>query len=613
LWTNKKVISLWEYPKNKKELDNYIEQLNYELPFDAQIDDTWQIEIVVNEDGEPTLPKTKFWGLSEADPTTASNEEYLETKSKVIPISEYVGSLDRSKEELEKQHLLSPIEKEKLRKQGKLPVGRGFGSKNAKNKREWRQALGESLITKFKLFENPNLVSYTEEEIKNGKPGKHTGVYMPWIDGVGFAYYLDSFMYGIGKAHEDMLKKFLLDNNFVNYDIDYFNIDYYESEDLEKFTDLQNLNDDEKEQILKYIKFNGRGEFSGRLFPDLKLITFWDFPHNNNEMMDIANDIKNNMGYNDIMDWSVECLINSNIRHNRDNIFFVKVKDYKTSAKRTDSELAMKHIKVGKGGSDVISGYGSRNKKNAREWRQALGESVEYQYYNKELNSKFWSEGLFNERIREKLLTIANEFYNEMEYKAKIQDIVLTGSLANFNWNKFSDLDVHVIIDFKEIDKNVELVKKAVDGQRFMWNLRHNVSIKGHDVELYIQDITEPHNASGLFSLKDNKWLKFPQYAQPQIDEELVNFKFLTYKSGIDKLEEISYRDMSPESAAKNHLYASEFKAKIMKSRKAGLEKPEAEFSVENLVFKKLRNAGSMEKLIDTIGRFYDKIYSQIQ
>ena len=78
-------------------------------------------------------------------------------------------------------------------------------------------------------------------------------------------------------------------------------------------------------------------------------------------------------------------------------------------------------------------------------------------------------------------------------------------------------------------------------------------------------------------------------------------------------MEEISFRDMSPESAAKNHLYASEFKNKIMKSRKAGLETPEAEFSVENLVFKKLRNAGSIEKLIDTIGRFYDKIYSQVQ
>jgi hypothetical protein len=236
--------------------------------------------------------------------------------------------------------------------------------------------------------------------------------------------------------------------------------------------------------------------------------------------------------------------------------------------------------------------------------------NFENQYYNKELNPLFWIDNLFNERIREKLLTIAYEFYSSFGYDAPIEDIVLTGSLANFNYNKFSDFDVHVIIDFTKIDKNVELVKKAIDGDRFMWNLRHNVTIKGYEVELYIQDITEPHIATGVFSLKNNKWIKKPMYNEPNVDEELVNFKYLTYKSGIDRLEEISNKDMSPETAAKNHLYASEFKSKIQKGRKDGLAQS-GEFSVGNLIFKKLRNDGEIEKLINIIGKFYDKIYTQ--
>ena len=47
-----------------------------------------------------------------------------------------------------------------------------------------------------------------------------------------------------------------------------------------------------------------------------------------------------------------------------------------------------------------------------------------------------------------------------------------------------------------------------------------------------------------------------------------------------------------------------------MKARKAGLS-ASGEFSIENLVFKKLRAEGKIEKLIDIITTLYDKIYSQ--
>lgn len=236
-------------------------------------------------------------------------------------------------------------------------------------------------------------------------------------------------------------------------------------------------------------------------------------------------------------------------------------------------------------------------------------EDAQFQY-NKKLNPKFWNNSLFDERIREKLLTIANEFYKEFEYDVPISDIILTGSLANFNYNEYSDLDVHVVIDFKEVDPNIELVKAAVDGKRFMWNLRNNIKIKGHDVELYIQDITEEHKASGMFSLLENKWIKTPEYNEPEIDKELVRFKYSTYKSGINRLNDLSNEELMPEIASKYYLYAKELKEKIMKSRKAGLESG-GEFSVDNLVFKKLRNGGDIEILIDVIGKFHDKIYSQ--
>jgi predicted nucleotidyltransferase len=69
-------------------------------------------------------------------------------------------------------------------------------------------------------------------------------------------------------------------------------------------------------------------------------------------------------------------------------------------------------------------------------------------------------------------------FYGALKINAPIKDIQLTGSLANYNWTNKSDLDVHILIDFNDIDENVDLVKKALDGQRFIWNTRHKIVIE---------------------------------------------------------------------------------------------------------------------------------------
>jgi predicted nucleotidyltransferase len=122
-------------------------------------------------------------------------------------------------------------------------------------------------------------------------------------------------------------------------------------------------------------------------------------------------------------------------------------------------------------------------------------------YYNDTLNPNFWENGEFFEEIRQKLLEIAQDFYDSLDLEASILDIQLTGSLANYNYTEYSDIDVHIIIDFKEINKDESLVKIALDGLRFIWNQRHDISIRGHDVELYIQDESEQHTASGLYSL----------------------------------------------------------------------------------------------------------------
>jgi hypothetical protein len=168
---------------------------------------------------------------------------------------------------------------------------------------------------------------------------------------------------------------------------------------------------------------------------------------------------------------------------------------------------------------------------------------------------------------------------------------------------------VHVLFDFTKINEDTALVKKALDGQRFMWNQRHPVRILDHDVELYAQDISEPHIASGLYSLLKDEWITIPRFTPPSIDPKDVSRRVEALQTEIEMLaKEIATSDFGliqePLISRVDWL-----KEKIMKARKDGLSE-RGEFSVENLTFKALRNSGHIEKLIDLGKEAYRKRHS---
>jgi predicted nucleotidyltransferase len=231
--------------------------------------------------------------------------------------------------------------------------------------------------------------------------------------------------------------------------------------------------------------------------------------------------------------------------------------------------------------------------------------------YKDTLNPKFWSDNQFDSEIRQKILQIVSDFIKETKLATPIKDITLTGSLANFNYNKYSDLDIHIILDFKKVDPNEQLVKDALNGKRFIWNLRHNILLRGHEIELYFQDSKEPHYATAVFSVLRNKWIVEPKYNPPgEIDMETLVEKADGIKDTIDRM--LKSLDETKDLIEINliHKKAKLIKDKIIKVRGEALRE-RGEFAFENLLFKRLRNEGVIENLIITINKSYDKMFEE--
>jgi antitoxin component YwqK of YwqJK toxin-antitoxin module len=223
----------------------------------------------------------------------------------------------------------------------------------------------------------------------------------------------------------------------------------------------------------------------------------------------------------------------------------------------------------------------------------------------KELNPKVWDEdGKLKKKIKDTLVAIGQEFHKSLEVEAPIEDIIFTGSLANYNWSQYSDVDLHVLIDFNEFDDK-ELIKKYFDAKKAVWNDNHNIKIKGYDVELYAQDKDEPHESTGIYSVMNDEWIKKPKPQDVKIDRETIKKKVRQFESEYNRIVE-SYKEEKYEETRKA---LDKLKDKIKKYRKAGLDKG-GEMATENLVFKTMRRSGLIEKIYKLGLETTDKEYT---
>ena len=79
------------------------------------------------------------------------------------------------------------------------------------------------------------------------------------------------------------------------------------------------------------------------------------------------------------------------------------------------------------------------------------------------LYGDFWKNGILNRKASNQLIEIAKDIIKSMELEVSPKDIIITGSIASYNWHNLSDIDLHVVLDFSEIDDNFNLVKNMLD------------------------------------------------------------------------------------------------------------------------------------------------------
>ena len=244
----------------------------------------------------------------------------------------------------------------------------------------------------------------------------------------------------------------------------------------------------------------------------------------------------------------------------------------------------------------------------SKSWRNYLEESelsTSGLKIQKGLHPKFWFRRDLSLPVRRKLIKIAYDVAKELDIFDFIDDIIITGSIATYNWHSLSDIDLHILLDFAKVDQNTKLVKKYLDSQKALWNKNHDIMINDHEVEIYFQDSSETHEADGIYSVQMGSWIKKPAKKKAKLDINSAEKKAESIFNEIELLQNL----FAQKKYRLVYGLSEKLKSKIKTMRTSGLSR-EGIYSAENLAFKILRNNGLLEILSTLRTLSYDKLMS---
>jgi predicted nucleotidyltransferase len=214
---------------------------------------------------------------------------------------------------------------------------------------------------------------------------------------------------------------------------------------------------------------------------------------------------------------------------------------------------------------------------------------------HEELNPALFNEDAkLKPEVKDKINEIVDEFlkeFAEVEVDLEVQDIILTGSNASYNYTKDSDLDIHIVADTSKIKDTLNLHKVIYDAYKSAFNKKFEIELNKVPVEIYVETQDTPLVSNGIYSVIKDEWVKEPTKEDiPEVDQDAIDKAFKPWEKRYKALVATITDDVDDEAEIDKFIDA------LYELRGKGLS-TDGEYSIENLVFKEMRNNGYLDSL----------------
>jgi predicted nucleotidyltransferase len=224
---------------------------------------------------------------------------------------------------------------------------------------------------------------------------------------------------------------------------------------------------------------------------------------------------------------------------------------------------------------------------------------------NSTLQPKIWVDGgsRMNPNVRKNLLEIAYQFIDSFGVDVIVSDIIVVGSIANYNWSEYSDVDLHILVEYNQFSNKLkDMYVEYFDLKKIVFNQKRDIKMFGYDVEVFVEDADMKGVSGGVYSILNDEWITKPTKEKMKVSDEEITNNAKKWMRIIDNL----IKHLEGESIEEINNNIKVIKNKLKKYRVSGLNKS-GELGLENLVFKVLRRNGYIEKLYNTPTKVIDK------
>lgn len=210
----------------------------------------------------------------------------------------------------------------------------------------------------------------------------------------------------------------------------------------------------------------------------------------------------------------------------------------------------------------------------------------------------FNPNGQMKKEVRSKLINFSNNFYDNydienIDRETMIKDIWLIGQLASYDYNElYSNIDLQIIIDYKLIDNNKNIIENDIEQYENHYNKEHNDIIEDIEVEYHFQDIKDKIFSNGIYSVLRATWIKKPEKKKGKINKNKINNIIANVEKKIKRILSL-YNDGDYK---KSKILSSSLTSYINDLRKNGIIN-ETQFNSDYAAYKSLKRLNLIKKV----------------
>ena len=212
------------------------------------------------------------------------------------------------------------------------------------------------------------------------------------------------------------------------------------------------------------------------------------------------------------------------------------------------------------------------------------------------LNPLLWDGDHLRPEVRLSLEHTAHKFELFLGFPVQVQDIIITGSQTAYTYTEASDIDLHLIVNYQDVQCD-QPVEELFDTKRRLWKELHDIRIHDIPVECYVEDLARPVQGHSYSLIKD-QWIKEP--------------RALTALSLPDDVIKgtTAWTTVIKDAIASKNLDVLHHTRRLLKDYRARGLGSQGELGTANLVFKTLRNNGVIGDLMKSIVYLEDQALS---